>query len=276
MLDAFSEAAHSNADDHGTAPVMPTLGAFSSTLGKRFFGATPGDFRNSEFKAGLDDEDRPWLRTRSLLVEELNAGTVLMQGNMTHGWDGQQDATNGGVGLGLRRTFGGDEWLAGANVFVDDGWSDETARGSFGGQLQTAPFGVRVNFYQPYASNALGDSPLAGHDLTFRFKIPYVPSVTASVDSAAWWRGVTEGSPVTNRFAVNFKPLPYLNFDGGMTQPAGGEPSSFSMGMRLVLALGGRQAPSLPLIDDRPFRFSSISDRAFDSIKRNESIPPWQ
>lgn len=276
VLDAFAGAAKDNVNETGAAPVMPTLQSFSTSLGQRFVGSPADSPYHSEVNAGLDDRDQPWLTSRALLpFAQSNIDTMLFQGNVTHAWTGPGAEPNGGFGLGYRRLFGDSEWLAGANAFVDDAWSGNRSRGSFGGELRTAPAGVTMNYYQPYATaDAGGLRPsAAGYDYDLRLQIPYVPSATVSVGGGAWAFEPTLGLMESKRLGVTFNPLPYLAFDGRMDRSAD-TPAAYSVGLRITLSLDGKpRAPNRGIVDDRAFQSSSVAERARDIIRRDEAIP---
>lgn len=277
VLDAFAGAAKDNVDDTGAAPVMPTLQSFSTSLGQRFVGPTADSPYRSELDAGLDDRDQPWLNSRALLpFAQSNIDTMLIQGNVTHAWTGPGAEPNGGFGLGYRRLFGESEWLAGANAFVDDGWSDNKARGSFGGELRTAPVGVTMNYYQPYAAGTADGwrhSAASGYDYDLRLQIPYVPSGAVSVGGGAWAFDPTLGLMEAKRLGVSFNPLPYLAFDGRMDRSADA-PAAYSVGLRLTLSLEGkRRAANRGIVDDHAFRNFGVAERTLDIIRRDEAIP---
>jgi hypothetical protein len=271
LLDALSNAVQSNAGTDGAAPVAPTLGTFTGSVGRRLFDAGPADLEKSELKATFDAEDRPLLHGRSLLsLETQDSGAVLLQGNVKNAWEGERASAKGGVGLGMRRLLDGDEWLAGANAFVDDGWR-ETVRGSFGGEIQSAPLGLRANVYRPYADGPYGRAA-SGYDFSVRVQVPYVPAASVSFDATRWSDGSAELAPA-DKLALTFRPLSFLTIDGGM-RPSANEPTAYSVGVRFTLPLdGSRKLADAPLVDDRPFRAGSMAGHTLDAVRRKESVP---
>ena len=272
VLDAFAGAAKDNADGTGTAPVMPTLQSFLTSLGQRFVGPSADSPYRSQFHASLDDRDHPWFDSRALVpVAQSDTDTMLLQGNLAHAWTGPGAEPNGGLGLGYRRLFGDSEWLAGANAFVDDGWSDNRSRGSFGGELRTAPVGVTMNYYQPYATGSAKEwqpSAASGYDYDLRLQIPYIPSAAVSVGGGAWAFEPTLGLMESKRLGMTFNPLPYLAFDGRVDRSADAS-AAYSVGLRVTLPLDGKpRAASRSIVDNRAFQSSSIADRTRDIIRR--------
>ena len=275
VLDAFAGAAKDSVDETGAAPVMPTLERFSTSLGQRFVGPSADSPYRSEFKGGLNDQDQPWLNTRAFVpFAQSNIDTMLFQGNVTHAWTGPEAEPNGGLGLGYRRLFGDGEWLAGANAFVDDGWSNSLARGSFGGELRTAPVGLTMNYYTPYAAGAATEwqpSAASGYDYDLRLQVPYIPSATVSVGGGSWAFEPTLGLMESKRLGVRFAPLPYLALDGRVNRNAD-TPAAYSLGLRFTLPLDGKpRTASRGVIDNRMFQNSSVAERSLDMIQRDEA-----
>ncbi len=275
VLDAFAGAAKDSADETGAAPVMPTLERFSTSLGERLAGPANAPYR-SEFKGGLNDQDQPWLNSRAFVpFAQSNVDTMLFQGNVTHTWTGEPEAEpSGGLGLGYRRLFGEGKWLAGANAFMDDGWSGDSARGSFGGELRTAPINVTMNYYTPYSTGTAAEwqpSAASGYDYDLRLKIPYIPSATVSVGGGSWAFEPTLGLMESKRLGVSFAPLPYLALDGRMDRSAD-MPAAYSLGLRFTLPLDGKpRAVSQGVFDDHMFQSSSVAERSLDIIQRDEA-----
>lgn len=277
VLDAFADAASENATEAGSAPVMPTLRSFSTALGQRFVGPSADSPYRSEFDAGLDDLDQPWLNSRALLsFPQSNADTLLFQGNVTHAWTGPNAQPDGGIGVGYRHLSGDAEWLTGVNAFLDDGWSGSKSRGSFGGEVRTAPVGIAMNYYQPYAAGDTGgwrQSAAPGYDYDVRLQIPFVPSATVSVSSGAWAFDASQSPLNAKRLGMTFNPLPYFAFDGRVDRGADAT-ASYTVGFRLTLPLGEKpHAPSPAIFDNQIFRNSSIAEHSLDIIRRDETIP---
>lgn len=276
VLDAFADAAHENADASGTAPVMPTLQSFSTSLGRRFIGPSADSPYRTEFDGGLDGQDQPWLHSRALLpLARGDADSMLFQGNVSHAWTGPDAQPDSGLGLGYRHLFGDGAWLAGANTFVDNGWSGNKARGSFGGELRSAPFDVTMNYYQPYAAGDAGgwhQSAATGYDYDLRLQIPYIPSASVSVGGGAWAFEPDLGLMEAKRLGMSLEPLPYLALDGRVERAAETQPA-YTVGVRLTLPLGGQSRSKPAFIDNQPFRDFNAAERTHDMIRRDEAIP---
>lgn len=273
-LDALSAALRANADERGEAELVPTLDSFANKLAPHLLEDTPGWLSRAHYQVGTGSESHPWLRAGALEpLANGPAGSLLMQGHLVRQIGGSAAQAADSLGLGIRRLLGEGRWLVGANGFVDGSWASGPDRGSLGGELGTTAFGLRLNLYEPGgAAEAEGgrhviDTP--GYDMSLRLQLPYLPSAMASFENAAWRAGELEPAPDTRRFGLSFRPLPFLSLDGQVAR-SGDQPPSYTVGVRMSFKLDDAPRPAtVPLIDDRPFRFADMAGHVLDMVKRD-------
>jgi hypothetical protein len=276
-LDALSSAIHDNASggSDGAVAILPTFNTFVDKAGQRLSASAPAWLPRSQFTGGLDEGDHPWFESRALTPLDRSAtDAFFLQGDLNRSFDGTDSRLDGGAGLGIRHLFGDGLWLAGVNAFLDDGWSDSLARGSFGGRLDSGPFGVSFNFYQPYQgidSGMLGGLSGTGYDLSTRIQLPFVPTASASFETTTW-NADGGGTPqYSHQAGLRFSPFPFLDLDGRVSRNQD-DIQDYAVELHLTLKLDGSfRVSDLPLIDSQPFRFTSMLSHLIDMVDRSET-----
>lgn len=270
-LDALAAAIRPNADSEGLAPTLRTLESIADGVGRRLLLTTaPGWVPRPEFNWGTDAGEHLWFRTRSVQpLYQAESDAVLAGGRLVRSRQDGIDQTSASLGLGLRRLLANDRWLVGTDAFLDRGWPTLSERGSMGCAIRTTAFTLRSDLYLPL-SNGEAASPrtgrASGYDLSLSVQLPYVPAAAATFATSSGDTGAVDGSAGKQRVGLSFQPMPFLSLAGEAAHGSG-DAMSYTVMLHFAVKLyGSPRGSSLPLVDDRPFRFGSVRGRELDPV----------
>ena len=271
-LDALTAAIRPNADGEGFAPTLRTLESIADGVGRRLLLTTaPGWVPRPEFNWGMDADEHLWFRTRSVQpLYQAESDAAFADGRLVRSHQDGFDQTSASLGLGYRRRLANDRWLVGTDAFLDRGWPRPSERGSMGCEIGTTAFTLRSDLYLPLSDGEAG-SPRAGrssgYDLSLRMQLPYMPAVAATFEASSGVTGAVDGSAGKKRVGLSFRPTPFVSLAGEAAHGSG-DAMSYTVMLRFAVKLyGSQRGSSLPLVDDRPFRFSSMRGRELDPVR---------
>ena len=149
-----------------------------------------------------------------LFVRELNRhnnGNTFLQASAfnTEVLNEERLTTNFGIG---KRFLSNDKFLmTGFNSFLD---FDNTgnSRGSIGGELKNATFGLTSNYYKKIGNGSNEEEVLDGYDVQLASQIPYLHWANVFVNHYKWY-GVARGDIEGRKYGSELSLLPSLNLE---------------------------------------------------------------
>ena len=149
-----------------------------------------------------------------LFVRELNRhhnGNTFLQASAfnTEVMNEERLTTNFGIG---KRFLSNDKFLmTGFNSFLD---FDNTgnSRGSIGGELKNATFGLTSNYYKKISNGSNEEEVLDGYDVQLASQIPYLHWANVFVNHYKWY-GVARGDIEGRKYGSELSLLPSLNLE---------------------------------------------------------------
>ena len=149
-----------------------------------------------------------------LFVRELNRhhnGNTFLQASAfnTEVMNEERLTTNFGIG---KRFLSNDKFLmTGFNSFLD---FDNTgnSRGSIGGELKNATFGLTSNYYKKIGNGSNEEEVLDGYDVQLASQIPYLHWANVFVNHYKWY-GVARGDIEGRKYGSELSLLPSLNLE---------------------------------------------------------------
>ena len=149
-----------------------------------------------------------------LFVRELNRhnnGNTFLQGSAfnTEVLNEERLTTNFGIG---KRFLSNDKFLmTGFNSFLD---FDNTgnSRGSIGGELKNATFGLTSNYYKKISNGSNEEEVLDGYDVQLASQIPYLHWANVFVNHYKWY-GVERDDVEGRKYGSELSLLPSLNLE---------------------------------------------------------------
>ena len=149
-----------------------------------------------------------------LFVRELNRhhnGNTFLQASAfnTEVMNEERLTTNFGIG---KRFLSNDKFLmTGFNSFLD---FDNTgnSRGSIGGELKNATFGLTSNYYKKISNGSNEEEVLDGYDVQLASQVPYLHWANVFVNHYKWY-GVARGDIEGRKYGSELSLLPSLNLE---------------------------------------------------------------
>ena len=149
-----------------------------------------------------------------LFVRELNRhhnGNTFLQASAfnTEVRNEERLTTNFGIG---KRFLSNDKFLmTGFNSFLD---FDNTgnSRGSIGGELKNATFGLTSNYYKKIGNGSNEEEVLDGYDVQLASQIPYLHWANVFVNHYKWY-GVARGDIEGRKYGSELSLLPSFNLE---------------------------------------------------------------
>ena len=149
-----------------------------------------------------------------LFVRELNRhhnGNTFLQASAfnTEVMNEERLTTNFGIG---KRFLSNDKFLmTGFNSFLDVD-SHGNSRGSIGGELKNATFGLTSNYYKKIGNGSNEEEVLDGYDVQLASQIPYLHWANVFVNHYKWY-GVARGDIEGRKYGSELSLLPSLNLE---------------------------------------------------------------
>ena len=149
-----------------------------------------------------------------LFVRELNRhhnGNTFLQASAfnTEVMNEERLTTNFGIG---KRFLSNDKFLmTGFNSFLDFD-SHGNSRGSIGGELKNATFGLTSNYYKKIGNGSNEEEVLDGYDVQLASQIPYLHWANVFVNHYKWY-GVARGDIEGRKYGSELSLLPSFNLE---------------------------------------------------------------
>ena len=224
-------------------------------------------------------------KTESSLVtiQEIEAnvesgGTVFWQGQVSNHDGGDRTTLN--FGLGYRQLSEDENWLFGANGFLDHEFPYDHQRASIGLEAKSAVVDILFNEYaalSKWQDGASGNEERAldGREIELGSQIPYVPSARLFV-SAFKWEGVDSASDIKgNSYSIEFN----RSVGTGWVLEAGHkdfdnrpDEDFAQITFRLGLGTDIERNDTAPLISGEMFKAGSVKHRTLEKVRRTNRI----
>ena len=166
----------------------------------------------SEVSITLREDNKP--DYSFLFVRELNRnnnGNTFLQASAFNTELRNEERVTANFGIG-RRFLSNDKFLmTGFNTFLD---YDNTgnSRGSIGGELKNATFGLTSNYYKKIGNGSNEEEVLDGYDVQLTSQIPYLHWANVFVNHYKWY-GVERGDIEGRKYGSELSLLPSLNLE---------------------------------------------------------------
>jgi adhesin/invasin len=183
------------------------------------------------------------------------------------------------LGLGYRRLEMDNKLMLGINAFYDHEFPYNNTRTSIGLEARTTVGEVNFNQYWGMsgwknAANSYQEKSLGGTDLELGVPLPYMNWAKAYGRGFIWY-GVDgandlKGTDVSLRAAPPI--LPGLAIEGGRRSYAGSTPDENFLRISYNLMDMNTAKPSQPWFSERAYQLSSMEDRRYDKVRRENLI----
>jgi adhesin/invasin len=183
------------------------------------------------------------------------------------------------LGLGYRRLEMDNKLMLGVNAFYDHEFPYNNTRTSIGLEARTTVGEVNFNQYWGVsgwknAANSYQEKSLGGTDLELGVPLPYMNWAKAYGRGFIWY-GVDgandlKGTDVSLRAAPPI--LPGLAIEGGRRTYAGSTPDENFLRISYNLMDMNTAKPSQPWFSERAYQLSSMEDRRYDKVRRENLI----
>jgi adhesin/invasin len=183
------------------------------------------------------------------------------------------------LGLGYRRLEMDNKLMLGINAFYDHEFPYNNTRTSIGLEARTTVGEVNFNQYWGVsgwknAANSLQEKSLGGTDLELGVPLPYMNWAKVYGRGFIWY-GVDgandlKGTDVSLRAQVPI--LPGLAIEGGRRSYAGSTPDENFLRVSYNLIDMNTAKPSQPWFSERAYQLSSMEDRRYDKVRRENLI----
>jgi adhesin/invasin len=183
------------------------------------------------------------------------------------------------LGLGYRRLEMDNKLMLGINAFYDHEFPYNNTRTSIGLEARTTVGEVNFNQYWGVSSwknaaNSYQEKSLGGTDLELGVPLPYMNWAKAYGRGFIWY-GVDgandlKGTDVSLRAQVPI--LPGLAIEGGRRTYAGSTPDENFLRISYNLIDMNTAKPSQPWFSERAYQLSSMEDRRYDKVRRENLI----
>jgi adhesin/invasin len=183
------------------------------------------------------------------------------------------------LGLGYRRLEMDNKLMLGINAFYDHEFPYNNTRTSIGLEARTTVGEVNFNQYWGVsgwknAANSYQEKSLGGTDLELGVPLPYMNWAKAYGRGFIWY-GVDgandlKGTDVSLRAQVPI--LPGLAIEGGRRSYAGSTPDENFLRVSYNLIDMNTAKPSQPWFSERAYQLSSMEDRRYDKVRRENLI----
>jgi len=149
-----------------------------------------------------------------LFVRELNRhhnGNTFLQASAFNTELRNEERLTTNLGIG-KRFLSNDKFLmTGFNTFLDVD-SHGNSRGSIGGELKNATFGLTSNYYKKIDNGSNEEEVLDGYDVQLTSQIPYLHWANVFVNHYKWY-GVARGDIEGRKYGSELSLLPSFNLE---------------------------------------------------------------
>ena len=149
-----------------------------------------------------------------LFVRELNRhhnGNTFLQASAFNTELRNEERLTTNLGIG-KRFLSNDKFLmTGFNTFLDVD-SHGNSRGSIGGELKNATFGLTSNYYKKIDNGSNEEEVLDGYDVQLTSQIPYLHWANVFVNHYKWY-GVERGDIEGRKYGSELSLLPSFNLE---------------------------------------------------------------
>ncbi|HBP58329.1 MAG TPA: hypothetical protein DD668_02010 [Alphaproteobacteria bacterium] len=211
-------------------------------------------------------------------TETNSSGTVFWQGQVSNHDGGDRTTVN--LGLGYRRLSSDENWLFGANTFVDQEFPYDHQRASIGLEAKSAAVDLTVNQYMALskwkrAAAGNRERALDGQEIEVGAQVPYVPSARLFLNSFKW-NGVDSASDIEG---ISYSLQLNSSLGSGWVLEAGrkdfdSRPDEDFARITYRLGLGSDvgSEDSAPFISDKMFETGSVKHRTLEKVRRTNRI----
>ena len=149
-----------------------------------------------------------------LFVRELNRhhnGNTFLQASAFNTELRNEERLTTNLGIG-KRFLSNDKFLmTGFNTFLDVD-SHGNSRGSIGGELKNATFGLTSNYYKKIGNGSNEEEVLDGYDVELTSQVPHLHWANVFVNHYKWY-GVKRGDIEGRKYGSELSLLPSLNLE---------------------------------------------------------------
>ena len=149
-----------------------------------------------------------------LFVRELNRhhnGNTFLQASAFNTEVMNEERLTSNFGIG-KRFLSNDKFLmTGFNTFLDVD-SHGNSRGSIGGELKNATFGLTSNYYKKIGNGSNEEEVLDGYDVELASQVPHLHWANVFVNHYKWY-GVKRGDIEGRKYGSELSLLPSLNLE---------------------------------------------------------------
>lgn len=251
---------------------LPSLGGDAPDWAKRV------EIDGSFFDRGKGSQSI--LTVQPLYQSAGKVDTVFMQGSVfRYSMYGEYRIT-ANLGVGYRRLLAENKVMVGVNAFVDNEFTHNHRRDSFGGEIKWGPLDFGTNLYRVLTGERLvGDSieqGLNGWDAEIGSQIPYVPWARAFVQHYYWQKHVAAQNVQGNRYSVDLALHPNLTLEVGRSDDNFEDLDNKHQDYLLLrFHLASLSRPTLttgPVVSDQVFEARDLSDHTLDKVRRENRI----
>jgi len=166
----------------------------------------------SEVSITLREDNKP--DYSFLFVRELNRhhnGNTFLQASAFNTELRNEERLTTNLGIG-KRFLSNDKFLmTGFNTFLDVD-SHGNSRGSIGGELKNATFGLTSNYYKKIGNGSNEEEVLDGYDVELTSQVPHLHWANVFVNHYKWY-GVARGDIEGRKYGSELSLLPSLNLE---------------------------------------------------------------
>mgnify|MGYP000087711607 FL=1 len=189
----------------------------------------------------------------------------------------QDDRTTTNVGLGYRKLVADKKVLLGTNIFYDQEFPYNHQRMSIGGEIRTTVGEINANYYQGISGwkttdDGLDEKALGGYDIQLAVAVPYIPSAHLKAKTFKW-KGVEGGTDLDGQtYSLGGAVYPGYNLETGYTSYSNSIEDQKFVKVTYNYNFGTSKSVNKPIIIDTPYELTSMEDRRFEKVQRENKI----